>query len=398
MIAQVNTPRNRLVIYAVAAVLLIAWLGPMLAQRPGNQIAQSTIRGVLLGGIYAIVALGIVLINKASGVFNFAHGGLMMIISFIFFSFFSTAEITVGVAVLLATATVILLITMNDWKDLRQPRNIGIGILAVAILTVLMTVGGIEQRWLHAFVGAICGAILLGFMIERFTIRRLIGQPVFTAVMVTLAIGEFLDGLTKLIWGAQPRSLVVFGEPHPFLPGQLVRLQNPIVIEAPALGGDILIDQPKLFAFIASIIAFIVFWLFFRYTSIGLSMRAISENQQLAEAVGLRLRAILAITWAIAAVLAGIAGILTIGASDSSSLDANLQFVALRVFPAVLLGGLESIGGALVGGLIIGLSEEWAKLLFSGNVAEQLTPYVVLMVILVFRPEGLFGEKRIERI
>ena len=127
-------------------------------------------------------------------------------------------------------------------------------------------------------------------------------------------------------------------------------------------------------------------------------MRATSEDQQLAESVGLRVRVILAVTWGIAAVLAGIAGILQAGSNANSTLDTNLQFMALRAFPAVLLGGLESIGGALVGGLILGLTESWAQTLFNTDISANLAPYVVLMVVLIIRPEGFFGEKRIDRI
>lgn len=386
--------------YALALIILVAWLGPLVAGKPGNQVLQQTIRGVLLGGIYATVALGIVVINKASGVFNFAHGGIMMIASYIFFSAFTTAEISVPVAALLSGATVIMALTLAGWRELLKPRSAAAGVAAVVVLTFLMTVGGLEQRWLHALVGGICGAVLIGLVIERFTIRPLIGQPVFAAVMVTLALGEILNGLTKLIWGAQPRSLLIFSEPHPFLEGQLVRIQQPITLQTvDILGGNVLIDPPRLFAFFLALVAFALFWAFFRYTTIGLAMRAISENSQLAEAVGLRVRAILAVTWGIAALLAGAAGVLYSSSTASSSLDTNLQFIALRVFPAVLLGGLESISGALVGGLVIGLTEEWAKMIFTGgDIAERLAPYVVLMVILVLRPEGLFGEKRIERI
>ena len=164
------------------------------------------------------------------------------------------------------------------------------------------------------------------------------------------------------------------------------------------LSGDIAIDQPRLFAFLLAMGTFVLFWAFFRFTNIGLAMRATSEDQQLAQSVGLRVRSILAVTWGIAATLAGVAGILYAGSGDSASIDTNFHLIVLRAFPAVLLGGLESINGALVGGLIIGLTEEWAKLLFTGDVAEQLAPYLVLMIILVIRPEGLFGEKRIERI
>lgn len=385
-------------LYGLGIVFLIAWLGPLVADKSGVQIAQRTISGLLLGGIYATIALGIVVINKASGVFNFAHGGMMMVSGFLFFSFFTEANISPVGAFLLATATVVMVLGTASWRNLLKPLYLIGGAVAVGLLTLGMSVGGLELRWVHAMVGAICGTILLGLVIERFTIRPLIGQPIFAAVMVTLALAEILVGVTNLLWGAQPRSLLIFSEPHPFLPGQLVRIQDPIRIQADFLGGSVLIDQPRLLAFVIALIAFGAFFALFRYTSIGLAMRATSENQQLAESVGLRVRVILAVTWGIAALLAGIAGVLYAGSTNSSTIDTNLHFIALRAFPAVLLGGLESITGALVGGLVLGLTEEWAKLLFTGDVAENLAPYVVLMIILVVRPQGLFGEKRIERI
>jgi branched-chain amino acid transport system permease protein len=212
-----------------------------------------------------------------------------------------------------------------------------------------------------------------------------------------------LNGLTLLVWGGQPTALLVFAEANPI--GVEQRLQ-PIRVNsidflgahidvAERLGGQISIDQPRLYAFGFSILAFVAFWLFFRFTTVGLAMRATSENQRLAQSAGLRVRVILAIAWAVAALLAGIAGTLHGGAAQ---LDTNMQYLALRAFPAVLLGGLESVEGAFVGGIAIGFTEEFAKLMFSGEVGEQLAPYVVLMIVLVIRPDGLFGQKRIERI
>jgi branched-chain amino acid transport system permease protein len=386
-------------LYITGALLLMVWLLPLYAQESPNMILQRSISGIMLGGIYAIIALGIVVINKASGIFNFAHGSMMMLVAYIFFSFFTNVEISLAAAALLASATVIMVISMRGWKRLRQPRQIALGLAAVLVLTFMMTYGGLDLRWMHAITGALAGAVLTGLTIERFTIRPLIGQPFFTAVMVTLAVGLILRGVVKLIWGAQPQSLVVFSQPHPFLPGQLVRISQPITLEtADLLGGNVLVDQPRFMAFALALVAFALFWVFFRFTSIGLSMRATSEDQLLAQSAGLGVRIILSLTWIIAAVLAGVAGILYVGATDSNTLETGLEFVALRAFPAVLLGGLESIGGALIGGLVIGFSEETAKLLWSGDVAENLAPYVVLMAILILRPQGLFGEKRIERV
>jgi branched-chain amino acid transport system permease protein len=126
-------------------------------------------------------------------------------------------------------------------------------------------------------------------------------------------------------------------------------------------------------------------------------MRATAENQQLAQSVGLRVRFILAVAWGIAALLAMVAGVLQGGAT---SLNLNMRFLALRAFPAVLLGGLESVGGALVGGLLIGLVQELSSTLFGTGtqVGTEFMPYLVLMIVLIVRPDGLFGEKRIERI
>ncbi|MGB7339826.1 MAG: branched-chain amino acid ABC transporter permease [Phototrophicaceae bacterium] len=404
-----NSKYIQWMIYIAAAVLIFLWLQPLIASKTTSRIIQSTINGVFLGGIYAVIALGIVIINKASGVFNFAHGGMMMISGFVFFTFFTTSNISFFGALLLATVTVVMVITTASWTAIKSPRVFVGSVLTILALTVLMTFrpeGGLslgsftfdDMNWINALFGATTATVLIGLLIERFTIRPLIGQPIFAAVMVTLALAEILAGLTTLIWGTQPKSLTIFGAPNPFT-GGLARINTPIVLDTTGLiGSPINIDQPRLFAFIIAMIAFAAFFLFFRYTNIGLAMRATSEDQQLAESVGLRVRVILAVTWGIAAVMAGIAGVLQVGASDSNALSTDMQFVALRAFPAVLLGGLESITGALVGGILLGLTEEWAKMLFNSDVASNMAPYVLLMLVLIIRPEGLFGEKRIERI
>lgn len=396
--------------YVIFAVVTVLWLRPYVAEKTAVTIADRTIRGIQLGGIYAIIALGIVVINKASGVFNFAHGAMMMMSAYIFFSFFNAVEVWILAAFVLSTVTVLMVVTTGSWSALMQP-NVLIGsVITIAILTFLMAfrpedglnLGFVQltsTSWINSLTGAITGTILIGVVIERFTIRPLIGQPIFAAVMVTLALAEITRGLTTLIWGPQPKALTIFGTENSFVPGTFSRLNTKFTLPTEnLLGGDILIDQPRMFAFIIALIAFAAFFMLFRFTNIGLAMRATSEDQQLAESVGLRVRVILAVTWAVAALMAGVAGLMHVGASDSNSLTAELQFIALRAFPAVLLGGLESITGALVGGLILGLTEEWSKMLFGGEVATELAPYLVLMIVLVLRPEGLFGERRIERI
>ncbi len=379
-------------LYLVAAVAVLLFLGDQLAGKKAARIVQTLISGVLVGGVYGLVALGIVVINKASGVFNFAHGWMMVVGGMIFWSFFTVSEISVIGAGLLSAGTMLMIMTTGSWRNLLEGRNLLITIVGSAGLTLLMTVGGIEWQWLHALTGTFAGAILVGLAVERFTIRPLIGQPLFTAVLMTLAIAEVLHGVSQIAWGSVELNLPIFVDPQTNSRFKPIRLD----MFREALDGIAIIRVELVIAFVLAIVAFIGFILFFRYTSVGLAMRATSEDQQLAQSVGLRVRVILAITWAVAAVLASIAGILQGGAVG---LSINISFVALRVFPAVLLGGLESISGALLGGIIIGIVEQFGTLINSSEqVGTNLAPYLVLMLVLVIKPDGLFGEKRIERI
>ena len=316
----------------------------------------------------------------------------MVVGGMIFWSFFTAAEVSLGGAALLASATMLMIMTAVSLGSLKEPRNILLTLVGIVLLTALMTFGGIEWKWLHAIVGTVAGAILTGLIVERFTIRPLIGQPLFTMVLMTLAISEVLQGVTQIAWGTVQLNLPIFVNPETNRRFGVIRLDA----LKETLDGVAIIRVELVIAFVLAIIAFIGFILFFRFTSVGLAMRATSEDQQLAQSVGLRVRVILAITWAVAAFLASIAGVLQGGAVG---LSLNIGFVALRVFPAVLLGGLESIGGAFVGGIIIGIVEQFGTLLNSSEqVGTDLAPYVVLMLVLVVRPDGLFGEKRIERI
>lgn len=394
MTEYINRNKRQLtwLLYAIAALALALFVGDQVAGLKAARIVQTLISGVLVGGVYGLVALGIVVINKASGVFNFAHGWMMVVGGMIFWSFFTVSEISLAGAGLLSAATMFMIMTTVSYRNLLEQRNLLIAIGGAVALTALMTVGGSEWQWLHALTGTVAGAILTGLAVERFTIRPLIGQPLFTAVLMTLAVAEVLHGVTQIAWGTVELHLPIFVNPQTnsrFKPIRLDGLRE-------ALDGLAIIRVELVIAFALAIVAFIGFLLFFRYTSVGLAMRATSEDQQLAQSVGLRVRVILAITWAVAAFLASIAGVLQGGAVG---LSLNISFVALRVFPAVLLGGLESITGALVGGIIIGIVEQFGTLINSSEqVGTNLAPYVVLMLVLVIRPDGLFGEKRIERI
>jgi len=286
--------------------------------------------GLLTGGIYSLIALGLVLIYKASRVFNFAQGHLLMLGAFITWWF---------------------------------TENLGWDV------------------WL-AFAAAIGLAILAGWLVERVALRPLIGQPILATVMMTLALSQVLQGVTILAFGAYQRSL-----PYLF-PIQ------PIVL------GDIRLKLNLALAFVLAMLGFIIFVLFFRFTRAGLAMRAAAEDHQLAQSVGLSVPRIFGMAWAIASVVATVCGVLL---ANISGVELTLSLIALKAFPAVLFGGLESIPGAIVGGLTVGILESLVgglpqdpalRALHLGDIA----PYVFMLIVLWFRPDGLFGLKRIERI
>jgi len=384
---------SKTIAYLVALILFLLWIRPMVADQTPARLVNVTVTGLLIGGIYGLVAVGIVIINKASGVFNFAHGYMMYFSALVFYSFFTVANINVWAAAALSIVTVVIAISLGSWRDLLVPRNLLIGAGVVIVLTLLMTVGGPELRMLRALTGGVVTSVLMGLIIERFTIRPLIGQPLFAIVLMTLAIDRILAGITQLVWGSSEKLLDVFAGLAGLGVPATIRLDTSDTF----LQGQLRINQSEtLVAFVLALVAFGAFVVFFRYTSVGLAMRATAENQRLAQSVGLRVRVVLAVAWSIAGLLALTAGVLQGGAA---TLEKGMPLLALRAFPAVLLGGLESIGGALLGGFAIGIVQEWANLLFQGTDAgTELAPYVVLMIVLIIRPDGLFGQKRIERI
>ena len=303
-------------LYIIIAVLVLAWLLSLVGGQRPYRLVQSTITGLLVGGIYALIALGIVIINKASGVFNFAHGWMMLLGGLIFYSFFTSSAagvISPIAAVLLSLLTMLMVVTTNGWRQLASSRSLAILVIGTIVLSAALLISGANLQFVQAIIGASLGGILTGLVVERFSIRPLIGQPLFAMVLMTLALSELLHGITQLTWGSVELPLQVFngvsqlGIPFP------IRIDG-----GEALGGNIIIRTELLIAFILALLAFGGFVAFFRYTSAGLSMRATAENQMLAQSVGLRVRTILAIAWAIAALLASVAGVLQGGATSLS--------------------------------------------------------------------------------
>lgn len=305
-------------------------------------VPQQVVTGILNGGIIALIALGIVLIFKSSEVFNFAHGHLVMLGAFLTWWFAGGSE------------------------D-----------------------GGLFDLPLWAAViMAIIAAVLIGLLIERLALRPMTGQPLLSIILMTLGLSQLLEGLASIAFGIQPKS----NFPAPFSPSDVIQVPFP-----GAFNDTIILKQALLAAFVVAMVATVVFMFFFRYTKSGLSMRATSENHELARSVGIKVSRVFGLSWAIAGIVATLGGVLL---AMLTGVSLNLATVVLVAFPAILLGGLDSFPGAIFGGLLVGLAQALvqASSLIEVRNSAEIAPYVLLLIVLVIRPEGLFGQKRIERI
>ncbi|MCA9980553.1 MAG: branched-chain amino acid ABC transporter permease [Anaerolineales bacterium] len=306
-------------------------------------VPQQFINGFLNGGTLALIALGIVLIYKSSEVFNFAQGQMVMIGAYLTWYF------AVGI---------------GDDNEQNLP-------LWVAIIIAIII------------------AMLLGWVIERFALRPMTGQPLLSIVLMTLGLAQLMDGVVTVFFGTQPKS----NFPSPFSPTDVFI----IPFAGAGLNDEIRVTYARVATFVVAIVAAGLLILFFNKTRTGLSMRATSENHELAQSVGIRISRVFGLSWAIAGVIATLGGVLL---ATLSGVSINLATVALIAFPAILLGGLESFPGAIVGGIAVGLVQAMVQTSGIPEVRNsyEIAPYVLLLIVLVIRPEGLFGQKRIERI
>ena len=312
-------------------------------------VPQQIINGLLNGGTLALIALGIVLIFKSSEVFNFAQGHMVMVGAFLTWWFAGASE------------------------DGTELFNLPLGLAIVAAVLV---------------------AIVIGFVIERLALRPMTGQPLLSIILMTLGLSQIMEGLTTIAFGVTPKG----NFPAPFSPSDAFNIPiAPINGESIVFLNRLQIGHARLATFVVAIVAAVLFIAFFRYTNAGLAMRATSENHELARGIGINVPRVFGWSWAIAGIVATLGGVLL---ATLSGVSINLATVALIAFPAILLGGLESFPGAIVGGLLVGLTAEIVK---ASTIVEirngaDIAPYVLLLIILVLRPEGLFGQHRIERI
>ena len=291
-------------------------------------LIQIIVSGLAIGSIYALIALGFVVIYKATDIFNFAQGELMMIGAYLCFTLSTQLQLPFIYSFLLT-------------------------LVFSAILTIIM---------------------------EVLVVRPMVGEPMFSAVMVTVGLSFMIQGIVGLIWGYDEQKLVT-----PF-PDQPVSL------------GGIVISYAHLWTLITTGILLTVFFFFFKYARLGVGMRATAEDTDTAFLMGINVKKIFTLSWVIAAIIASVGGIFL---ASVSYVKPIMGSIGLRAFPAVILGGMDSIPGAIVGGLMIGVTENLAGGYldhFLGGGVKEITAYVVVILIMMIRPYGLFGTEEIERV
>jgi branched-chain amino acid transport system permease protein len=288
------------------------------------QILEYSLIGFASGGLYVLAALGFVIIFKASNIFNFAMGEMMMFGAYLFFA-----------------------------------------------MTVQLHFG-----WPVAVLAALAGSVALAMVIDRVLLQPLLGQPAIILVMVTLGVGSMIKGASGMIWGP---DIVQMPD---FLP------RKPIFI------GDILIPGKLAWGFLAVGVLAAAFMAYYRFSRAGVAIRATASDQITAESLGINVRRIFSLTWAIAGMLAGASGIV-VGALNA--ITPQLGAVALNVLAVVMLAGMTSVGGVIVAGIFIG----WVETLvgaYLGAAWQNFMPYLVVLLVMIVKPNGLFGEQQIERI
>jgi branched-chain amino acid transport system permease protein len=287
-------------------------------------VYQLLISGISQGCVYGLIALGFVLIYKATEMVNFAQGDMMMIGAFV----------------------------------------------AITFVHIL------GMPFLPGVLAAMAVMALFGVVLERLLLRPMIGEPHFAVLMLTIGLGFMLRALAGAIWGSAPRPLQT-----PYS-GQVWRVGDLVVgFETVAIVGGTIVLCASLYAF-------------FRYSRLGIAMQAASQNQLAAYYVGIPVKRIYALVWAVSAVIATVAGVLT---APVSLVDPLLGFIGIKAFAAAIVGGFGSLPGAIVGGLVVGLAEQFAGLYLPPGFAD-MTAYVILLVMLVVRPQGLFASMQRKKV
>ena len=286
------------------------------------------VEGLMIGMLYALIALGFVLIYKASDAINFAQGELVMFAGYIVVASIELLKVNLFIAILIGLA----------------------------------------------------GMVIFGLVVERWMLRPLIGRPVVSMIMATIGLAYVLRGFAPMVWGASTHALQL---PVRDMPWEI---------------GGILIMPIYLVACLASLILLGAFAYFFLKSRSGIAMRAVADDQQTAMAMGIDVRHFFAVAWVMAGAVAVVGGLIW---GNLLGVDSMLALVGLKVFPVVILGGLDSIPGAIIGGLIVGAVESLAAGYLDplvGGGTKDFAPYVLMILVLMIKPYGLFGQEIIERV
>ena len=327
-------------VIALGLVLFAGLAAPLAtgASAPGFYV-EVVLGGLMAGVLYSLVALGFVLIFKASGVFNFAQGSMVL------FAALSVAR-------------------MAEVMPLWTAALLGIGIM-----------------------------VLLAMIVERLVLRPLVNQEAVALLMATLGVSYFLDGFGQSVWGSDIYEI------------NLGIAKEPVMILGNLFDGGILINKDDVAAAALAALLVLVLALFFQKTATGRALRAVADDHQAAQSIGIPLNRIWVIVWSVAGVVAVVAGMVW---GAKLGVQFSISQVALKALPVVILGGFTSIPGAVVGGLIIGVGEKVAEVFLgpvlvksfdlAGGGIENWFAYVLALLFLLVRPEGLFGEEHIDRV
>jgi len=304
---------------------------------------ETLLGGLMAGMLYSLVALGFVLIYKASGVFNFAQGAMVL------FAALAMARFA-------------------EWL----PQLTGLTQPVLVNLIAFVLAGGVM--------------FMVAWLIERLVLRRLVNQEGTTLLMATLGIAYFLEGLGQTIFGNDIYKIDI-GMP-----------KDPVMAFDTIFPGGLLINQEDLIAALIAALLVALLSVFFQKTATGRALRAVADDHQAAQSIGIPLNRIWVIVWCVAGVVALVAGMIW---GSKLGVQFSLATVALRALPVVILGGLTSVPGAIIGGLIIGVGEKLSEVFlgpYVGGGIEIWFAYVLALLFLLVRPQGLFGEKIIDRV
>lgn len=297
-----------------------------------TELVQNVVGGLALGSKYALIALGFVVVFRATGVINFANGSFVLVGAYMTYQFFQVWDLNFYLSILLSMAF----------------------------------------------------GFVLGVVLEALVLRRLVGEATFTVIMVTIGLLFIIDNVVTAVWGAENLNLA-----DPWT-GSVLQM------------GDVRFNHRDLWAMGFTAAVLVGFLVFFRFSSMGLAMRATAMDPEAALAQGISARTVYRVAWGIAGLVAALAG--TTFATGTGALHPGLGLLALAAFPAMILGGMDSPLGAVIGGLIIGLVQQLTQLLgpeyleFAGRNVSTVVPYVVMIVILLVRPYGLFGTPEVRRV